>query len=345
MTPTSESRSENPEPENRPTRLSALLDEVTQLDEHYRRNHFAYPGIDLGSWRLEVGGAVRTPLHLRLSDLQAMPRRGVRVLLECAGHRRIEFQPPISGVQWGLGALSQADWSGLALADVLAQADLDDDVVEVVLHGADKGAFAGVEGTHTFSRSMPLAKALHPDTLLAYEMNGRPLPAEHGAPIRAIVPGWYAMDSVKWLTSIELVKKPFRGVFQELDYRFRPAGDAGIGSRIDVMSIHSLFASIADGDVLPAGSNEIIGIAWGGAGVETVEVRVGAQPWTPAALKPAGRYERAVWSVTVDLAPGLTHSLAVRATDVNGRTQPDAPTWNHGGYVNNSIERVSVVVV
>jgi DMSO/TMAO reductase YedYZ molybdopterin-dependent catalytic subunit len=331
-------------PENRPSTLADLMPDVTPIRSHYRRNHFPYPQIDLGAWRLEVGGAVRRPAMLGLRDLREMPQRTLRVLLECAGHRRTDYLPPAPGVQWGLGALSQADWTGVALADVLSATGPLYDAVEVVLHGADRGAFAEAPGVHSFSRSLPLAKALHPDTVLALAMNGEPLPVEHGAPVRAITPGWYAMDSVKWLTSIEVVTAPFRGVFQELDYRFQPAGGEGIGERIDETPIHSLFVSVSDGDTLRAGASELAGIAWGGGGVAAVEVRVDAGPWALAKLEAAGSYERARWSIAVDLGPGLTHELAVRATDVNGRTQPAMPIWNKRGYVNNSVQRISVIV-
>jgi DMSO/TMAO reductase YedYZ molybdopterin-dependent catalytic subunit len=328
-------------PENRPTPISALLDDVTDTRVHYRRNHFSYPMIDTGSWRLPITGAVDHAYQLSLDDLRARPRRSAAVLLECAGHRRTDFQPPISGVQWNIGALSQAEWVGAALADLLAEAQLRDDAVEVVLHGADSGAFSGIDGVHTFSRSIPIAKAMHPDTLLAYEMNGTLLPVEHGAPVRALVPGWYAMDSVKWLTSIEVVTEPFRGVFQEHDYRFQPAGSSGIGTRIDEMLVHSLFATISDGDQVPT-DVAISGIAWGGGGIASVEVSVDNGPWQPATVKDSGPYQRSLWSVDLALAAGQ-RELAVRATDVAGRTQPVAPIWNQRGYVNNSVQRIRVL--
>jgi DMSO/TMAO reductase YedYZ molybdopterin-dependent catalytic subunit len=334
-----------PEPENRPTPLSALLDDVTPTAVHYRRNHFPYPQIDPLAWSLPVGGAVGRPVELSLADLRALPTARHTVLLECAGHRRTEFQPPISGVQWALGALSQATWSGARLADVLAAAGPADDAVEVVLHGADRGPFGELDGEHTFSRSLPLAKATHPDTLLALDMNGEPLPPEHGAPVRAIVPGWYAMDSVKWITAIELVTEPFRGPFQELDYRFQPAGEAGIGSRLDVMPPHALFVSVGAGDTLPGGVTEITGIAWAGAGVGTVEVSVGAGGWESAKITASGPYQRVVWRTSVTLAAGQPTTIACRATSAAGEIQPAAPVWNRRGYANHSVQRIEVFVV
>jgi DMSO/TMAO reductase YedYZ molybdopterin-dependent catalytic subunit len=330
-------------PENRPTALRELLAARTPTAAHYRRNHFPYPRIDPATWRLPVTGAVAHPLDLTLDDLRALPPHEATVLLECAGHRRTEFSPAIAGVQWSLGALSQAHWSGPRLADVLDRAGVAGDAVEVVLHGADRGAFGEVPGTHSFSRSLPVARAVHPDTLIALEMNGEPLPAEHGAPARAVVPGWYAMDSVKWLCAIEVMTEPFRGPFQELDYRLQTADEQGIGVRIEEMPVHSLFVSVSSGDPLPAGEREVAGIAWGGSGIAAVEVRVGAGDWEPATVTASGPYQRVVWRAVVTLEPGRTQ-LAVRATDTRGRVQPEALTWNRRGYVNNSVQRLGVLV-
>jgi len=333
-------------PENRPVALAALLEDVTPTAGHYRRNHFPYPHVDLSQWRLPVGGAVATPTAFDIADLRRMPHRTHRVLLECAGHRRTEFHPPISGVQWALGALSQADWSGVALADILARVGVRDDAVEVVLHGADRGPFPDVPGTHTFSRSIPMAKALDPHTLLALDMNGAPLPREHGAPLRAIVPGWYAMDSVKWLTGIEVVTEPFRGPFQEIDYRFQAADEPGNGTRLDVLPPHALFVSLAHGDTLDAGHHEVAGIAWAGEGVASVEVRVGTGPWELAKITPGpDRYQRVLWRAVIDVAAGQPVKLAVRSTDATGATQPSEVIWNRRGYGNNCVQCIEVNVV
>lgn len=330
-------------PENHPTPLAALVEAVTPTPAHYRRNHFPYPDMDVSGWRLPITGAVDRPIEVTLADLRALPRRSSTVLLECAGHRRTEFHPPVSGVQWGLGALSQAEWTGVSLCDVLVGAGVSPEALEIVFHGADRGTFGTLPGEHTFSRSTPIIKALHPDTLLAFEMNGEPLPREHGAPVRALVPGWYAMDSVKWLTAIEVVTEPFQGPFQELDYRFQAVDDPGIGTRIDEMPIHSLFVSIVDGETLPSGPLEVSGIAWSGVGVAAVDVRVDARDWQPAKIVTSGAYQRVRWSTTVDLEPGRTR-IEVRATDPRGRVQPEVPIWNRRGYVNNSVQRFSVTV-
>lgn len=329
-------------PENRPTPLEALWLPETPTEQHYRRNHGPYPELDPGTWSLEVRGAVGRPARLTLETLREHPERELPVLLECAGHRRTELDPPVAGVQWALGALSQARWSGCSLAAVLSGAEVAPDAVEVVLWGADRARFAQTGEIEPFARSLPLEKALHPDTLLAWSMNGQPLPAAHGAPLRAVVPGWYAMDSVKWLTAIEVVTSPFRGPYQELDYRFQPLGEAGIGRRLTEMPIHSLILSPGEGSEAPAGVLDARGIAWGGPGVERVELQVDGGPWTGARLEPAaGPYCRVRWTAALDLAPG-EHTLAVRAWDTAGNTQPEMPVWNRRGYQNNSIHRVRV---
>ncbi|HEU4754939.1 MAG TPA: molybdopterin-dependent oxidoreductase, partial [Armatimonadota bacterium] len=246
--------------------MPALELPETPAESHYRRNHFPYPHPEDTPRHLEITGAVERSLRLPLEALREHPSRTLAVLLECAGHRRTEYDPPISGVPWKVGALGQARWTGTPLAAVLQNAGLLPGAVEVVLHGADRGPFAGAEGEWTFSRSLPLEKALHPDTLLAWEMNGEPLPHVHGGPLRAVVSGWYAMDSVKWLTRIEVVTEPFRGPFQELDYRFQAAGESGPGVRLAELPVSSLILSPQEDQELRAGRIRVSGIAWGGAG-------------------------------------------------------------------------------
>jgi DMSO/TMAO reductase YedYZ molybdopterin-dependent catalytic subunit len=331
------------QPENRPAPLEALLEPITPIEAHYRRNHFPYPEVDPETWTLTVDGAVERPASLDLAAVRAQPRRELTVLLECAGHRRTEYEPPITGVQWKTGALSQARWGGASLSRLLDFAGVGPDAVEVVLYGADRGPFAAAPGEHPFARSLPIEKALHPDTLLAWEMNGEPLPLEHGAPLRVVVPGWYAMDSVKWLTRIEVVKEPFRGPFQELDYRFQPEEETGIGTRLTQVPVHSLFLW-EDGGVALDGRIVLLGFAWGGVGVERVEVQIDTGPWVEASVLPApSRYETATWRHDVTLSPG-EHVLAVRATDRDGTTQPDKATWNKRGYANNGVQRITITV-
>ena len=207
---------------------------------HFRRNHFPSPYVDYARWAIAVGGAVAEPMVIGAAALRSAERRSLPVVLECAGHRRTEHGPSTRGLPWGVGAVSSAVWTGVPLSAVLERAGVHRGAVEVVLRGADRGRDCH-PGEHAYARSLPLAKALHPNTLLAYEMNGRPIPVEHGGPVRVIVPGWYAMDSVKWLAAIHVVTSPFDGPFQAIDYRWHEPGDAtGPGTRIAELSVHSL---------------------------------------------------------------------------------------------------------
>lgn len=304
-------------------------------EHHFRRDHFGIPPLP-DPWQLEVSGAVEDPVILDLDEIRLLRRRTVAAVLECAGHRRTELDPAVAGIPWSAGAVAEARWTGVSLADVLALAVPSPSADAVVLEGADRGPFEAVAGDVPFARALPLAKARHPDTLLAFRMNGRPLPAEHGAPLRAIVPGWYATDSVKWLVRIELIEGVFDGPFEALDYRLD-------GERLTELPVHALVTSPADGARVAAGPTEVRGAAWGGAGgIAAVEVRLDLGEWRQADLvPPRGAYGRTRWSAALELAPGA-HRISARATDAEGRSQPEAPRWNPRGYANSSVHRVSV---
>jgi DMSO/TMAO reductase YedYZ molybdopterin-dependent catalytic subunit len=317
--------------ENRPTPLDALGSRLPSAKGHFRRDHFDPPLIDAGGFTLELAGT-GAPRRLTLGDLRRLPRRELDVVLECAGHRRDEFEPPTPGLQWGIGAVGEARWTGAALADVLGLVGIGPEVTEVALHGADRGSCEVAAGVHRYARSIPLAKALHPDTLLVWEMDGQPLPMGHGAPLRAIVPGWYATDSVKWLERIELLREPFDGPFQALDYRWVDEQHPPPGVRMDELPVHSVITSIDAGAVR--------GVAWGGGGIARVDVRIDDGEWREARIEQgSGAYARALWSLYL---PRPAHSVAARATDVHGESQPEQPEWNPGGYRNNSIQRIAL---
>src|SRR5205823_10927197 len=180
----------------------------------YVRNHFQIPAVDPATWRLKVGGLVERPLELSLRDLQGMSSQTQFVTLECAGNGRSRLDPPVAGEKWGLGAVSTAEWTGVPLVDVLDRAGPKAGAVDVVLRGADGGAVPGRTEGIRFERSLKLDEARGSEVLLAYAMNGEALPARHGYPLRVIVPGWYAVTSVKWLTEIEVIGVPFTGHFQ-----------------------------------------------------------------------------------------------------------------------------------
>jgi DMSO/TMAO reductase YedYZ molybdopterin-dependent catalytic subunit len=329
-----------------PTPLEALARRRTPASMHFQRSHYPAPELDPAAFRLRVDGAVQRPLELDLADLRARPSRTLHVTLECAGHRRTELDPPPSGLPWGVGAIAHSAWTGTSLASVLEQAGVADGACEVVLHGADAGGFGELPGTHAFVRSIPLDTALHPDTLLAWALEGEPLPLAHGAPLRAVVPGWYGVASVKWLVRVEVVREPFAGPYQALDYRFIRAGEEGLGEPLTVLPISALLLDPRDGDELAAGSTLVSGIAWGGeGGPARVELRVDDGPWQDAALlaDPREPYAPTHFRAELDLEPGA-RQLAVRATDGAGATMPDAPEWNVRGYRINAVHRVAVTV-
>jgi DMSO/TMAO reductase YedYZ molybdopterin-dependent catalytic subunit len=330
---------------NLPATLRALGEPHMPIAAHFRREHFPVPEIDRGEWRLTLAGAVRTPAIVTLAELLALPHRAQPVVLECAGHRRSELVPATPGLQWGAGAVSEALWAGVPLRDLLERAGIEGGAREVVLQGADTGPFAGVAGSHSYARSLPLRKALDPDTILAVEMNGGPIPPEHGGPVRAVVPGWYATDSVKWLERIHVSGGEFDGPFQALDYRFATADDPGPGTRMERMPVHSLVTDPADAAVLDPGAARVRGIAWSGGGAITrVDVRIDDGPWRQAAIAGRhGRHGRAFWELEWEARPGA-HTIVSRARDASGAVQPQEPTWNRHGYVVNAVHRVVVTV-
>ena len=334
-----------PDVHNTPAPLEALGEMQMPTAAHFRREHFPAVAIDPAEWRLRVGGAVATPAIVTLADLQRMPRRSLVVVLECAGHRRAELEPATPGLQWAAGAVSEARWSGTPLRDLLWAAGVDRSADEVVLTGADRGAFERRAGQHPYARSLPLPKALDRDTILAFEMNGGPIPPQHGGPVRAIVPGWYATDSVKWLERVHVATGEFDGPFQAIDYRFATADDPGPGTRMERMPVHALITHPAESATLAAGRARLAGVAWSGGGAITrVDVRIDAGPWAAATVVArTGRYGRTLWECDWDAEPGA-HTIAVRARDASGAMQPDEPIWNRRGYANNAVHRVAVIV-
>ncbi len=262
-----------------PAELSALHGGSTSAALHFRRNHFPFP--EAAPAAIEVEGAVAQPLRL---DLAALERLGLvehDVVLECAGHRRVELDPPVEGVPWEAGAVSQGRWGGASLAAVLAEAEPDAAAIEVVLVGDE-----------TFARSIPLAKALHDATLVAWSLDGEPIPRELGGPLRAIVPGNYAVDSVKWLRKVVVATEPFDGCFQVDDYCLVGADGIQDGTQLHELPVTSL--------VTATERTRIAGVAWGGE-IARVDVEVDGT-WREAALgTPLGPYAFTPWELAVDL--------------------------------------------
>jgi DMSO/TMAO reductase YedYZ molybdopterin-dependent catalytic subunit len=330
---------------NRGMPLEALRYDVTPAGLHYLLIHFDIP--DAAGWQLEVGGRVEKPFSIGLAELKSLPATTLCVTLECAGNGRAQMSPRYPSVPWLEEGVSTAQWTGVPLAALLGRARLREGVRDIVFRGADRGFDAGVE--HAFARSLAPAQALAEDVLLAYEMNGAPLPPQHGAPLRLVVPRWYGMASVKWLRSIEALEQPFDGPQQARSYHFRSVpGEQG--TPCTLMRVNSLMVPPGIPDfysrrrVLDAGVVEIVGRAWSGAApVTRVAFGVDGQ-WAAGTLEtPASPYAWAGWRATWRAAEGA-HELSCRATDAAGATQPLEPPWDLSGFGNNAVQRVQVNV-
>src|SRR3954454_8711087 len=218
----------------------ALLAEDMPFAAHFRRDHFAVPAVRPETWSVEVVGAVRRPLLLCQPGLEALGAHTERVTLECAGHRRTEHVPPAAGLAWAIGAVGEARWTGARLADVLTRVGVLPGARFVVLEGADHGPFDGRDGSFPFARALPLEKALASESLLAWAVNDEALEVARGGPVRAVIPGWYATDSVKWLHRITVIEDEFDGPWETDDYRLIDHGEEGPGRRMYDMPVHAL---------------------------------------------------------------------------------------------------------
>jgi DMSO/TMAO reductase YedYZ molybdopterin-dependent catalytic subunit len=326
---------------------AALGGDVTPTAQFYRRSHFPLPVLDEAAWRLDVGGMVQQPLSLSLHELTQLPSETAVVTLECAGNGRALFRPSTTGVQWGFGAVGAAAWTGPRLADVLARAGIQRGAREVIFGGADRGMVDGVPHPIRFERSLTVQDALESGALLAYAMNGQPLPVRHGYPLRLVVPGWYAVASVKWLTRIRVVAEQFSGFFQDTDYVYE-WNRAGIGVRepVRLQQARALIMRPGTGQELSCGGVIVRGVAWSGAApIAQVEVSVADGPWQKARL--VGMPAAHGWQQWEFLASGLRPGEArirARASDLAGRSQPEQPEWNRRGYGANFIHEVRVLL-
>jgi len=327
----------------------ALRYDVTPAGLHYLLIHYDIPDVDAAAFRLSVEGHVERPLTLTLDEVRARPAITAQVTLECAGNGRALLAPRAISQPWLRGAVGSAEWTGTPLAPLLEEAGLKAGTVDVAFAGLDHGLEGGVE--QDFERGLPLAEATRPDLLLAYDMNGQPLPPEHGFPLRLIVPGWYGMTHVKWLTRIRALDAPFTGYQNVTGYRYRRSED-GVDEPIERIRVRSLLVPPGFPTFQPrtrnvhAGRVPLTGRAWSGTGsIVRVEVSTddGAS-WVDADLGPEPpAHAWRSWSSTWHALPGR-HIVCSRATDATGATQPDEPEWNVGGYTNNAVERVEVDV-
>lgn len=328
------------EPANLEMPFGRLDGFITPNEQFYIRSHFPVPEIDLATWRLKIEGAVNSPLELSLEDLRAMPQTTVPATLECAGNGRVFLVPKVKGTQWELGAVGNAEWTGVSLGEILNKAGVQESALEVVLEGADIGAVSEAPkpaGKIHYSRSVPLSKALD-GVLLALAMNGEPLAPSHGFPLRAIVPGWFGMAAVKWLQRIVVIEQPYNGYYQTVDYAFWQRDDSG--PRLVPITQMQVKASIARpgiNEVVEAGTiYEVKGAAWTSeAEIVRVEISTdGGKSWSEASLgkeKARNCWQLWEWNWPTPSKPGRCILLA-RATDSRGRTQPMERDLDRGSY-------------
>lgn len=331
--------------------MEALRYDVTPPGLHYVLVHFDIPAVDPETWRLEIGGAVEAALGLTLADIRARPPVTHRVTLECAGNGRAGLNPRPVSQPWLVEAVGTAEWTGTPLAPLLREAGLSADAIDIAFTGADHGVERGVE--QDYARALSRADALRDEVLLAYDMNGAPLPPQHGFPLRLVVPGWYGMAQVKWLTRIDVLEHAFAGYQNEIAYRLTTDPDDP-GEPVTRIRPRALMTPPGWPDFMSRarfarpGRHLIEGRAWSGqAAITGVDISTdGAATWQPATLGAASAHQWAwrSWSYDWDATPGQ-YDLIARATDADGATQPLDQDWNRQGMANNLIQRVPVTVL
>jgi DMSO/TMAO reductase YedYZ molybdopterin-dependent catalytic subunit len=330
--------------------LEALRYDVTPVGLHYLLVHYDIPAVDARSWRLRVGGQVQRELELSLDELRARPAVRMPVTMECAGNGRAHLVPRPFSQPWLLEAVGTGEWGGTPLRRFLEEAGIGDDAVEALFTGLDRGTEAGFE--QSYERSLPLGEALRDDVLLAYELNGRPLPPQHGFPLRLVVPGWYGMTNVKWLERITVLDQPFDGYQQRQAYRLRQE-EGEDGEPVTRMAPRALMVPPGFPDFhtrerfVTETPVRIEGRAWSGwAPIEAVVVSAdGGASWDEATVTPGpSPWAWASWSFTWEPSSPGSHELSCRARDEAGNEQPAEAPWSLGGYANNAVQRVPVTV-
>ena len=340
------------EPANLEMPFGQLDGFITPNEQFYVRSHFAAPSIDLAAWRLRLEGAVEHPVEFSYDDLLARAGKTVRGVMECAGNSRIFLQPKVKGVQWEMGAVGNADWTGVSLGEILRDARCSNEACEVILEGADCGSISEPPrpaGKVNYARSLPLGKA-QDDVLLALQMNGERLPLAHGFPLRAIVPGWYGMASVKWLQRIIVTEKPFPGYYQTVDYAFWESGIGG--ARLVPITEMLVKAAIArpeaNATIAASTTYRLTGAAWSGnAEITKVEVSPdGGKTWAAASLGgETSEHSWRLWTWDWETPPAAgRYTLMARATDSRGRIQPMDRDPNRGTYMINHCLPIEVEI-
>jgi DMSO/TMAO reductase YedYZ molybdopterin-dependent catalytic subunit len=340
----------NDRPEDLESPVAYLNTWITPVDSFFVRQHIPRPApIDVASYRLTINGMVSKGVELTLADLRKLPQYTVPATLECTGNGRGFYTPKVPGIQWGRGAVGNAEWRGPRLGDVLKLAGISESAAHVEIDGAD----VGVAATPDFVRSMPIAKAMHPATLLALSMNGE-APAIHGFPVRLIVPGWDGTSWVKWVTRLTPADKMSGGFFMNPGYRIPkynlPPGTPARPAELEViegMPVKSTITVPEDQAKIGAAPTTIRGFAWAGENaIERVEVSTdGGSRWRDAQLsQPKLNFAWRLWQIEWKPSQPGYYTILSRATDTAGRVQPFVPAWNPSGYLWNGVDRIGVTV-
>ena len=333
------------EPQIGETPHRALDAWLTPNPHFYVRNHFSIPDIRCSAWRLSIDGLVTRERRYSLPQLKRLPRVTLPVTMECAGNNRSDLHPPTPGNQFQNGAVSTAYWAGVRLSDVLKTAGIGKGAREVLFEGHDTGRPEPGTSEMPYTRSLPLDVALHPDTLLAYEMNGQELPKEHGHPLRLIVPGWYGMASVKWLSRLKVLDTDYSGYFQ--GYKYVIEDEKGRTVPLTTIGVKSLIGSPSEGATTSMGKVCVTGMAWSGE-ERIAQVDFSSDngtTWDRAEIVgPSEQYAWQKWHHTWNPAAPGNYNLMSRAIDVRGNVQPMKSRWNRLGYMVNGVKPVSVTV-
>ena len=336
------------DPENQETPMNFITGDIVGRKLFYRRNHFSYPHFTSSFYFLTIDGLVHTPRTISVQEIYSLPSTTIKVVLECSGDKREFFEPKTFGEQWGKGAISQGIWKGVSLRTLLQHTGLMDTAKEIVFEGYDYGQRPDSNHILNFSRSLPIKKSLEPDTIIAYEYNNQPIPFKHGFPLRLIVPGWYAMASVKWIKKITVIDKEFYGPFQAVDYVYYPSKENDSDKfPVTTINVNSTILKPLNMQLLHTGIYEIKGIAWTGQGIITkVEISLDeGHTWDTCQLKSTSeKYTWTSWSYKWEAHKIGEYTLKSRATDSYGNVQPIEPFWNRKGYGYNAMDRIKIKV-
>lgn len=323
---------------------------ITPVDRFFVRSHHYVPKLDPATWRLSVQGEVSKPLTLSFADIEKLPSVDSVAVMECAGNGRGLYEPPVPGLQWEYGAVGNARWTGVRLAEVLRMAGVNTSARELIFDGAD----VPIGTMPDFQRGIPLERAMMNDVLLAYRMNGEPLAAQHGFPLRVVVPGWASDSWTKWLTKITVSNTENENFFMKTAYR-HPGKPVAPGSAVDAammkpvasLRVKSVIASPVDGAAIPAGPVKISGVAWSN-GSPIMEVQVstdGGRSWKQARFgDDQAKYAWRLWDFTWTPPADGYYNLMARAKDLSGDIQPLVQEWNPSGYLYNVVHSVGVRV-